>query len=127
MLRTTAVLVTVLALFALPAAAQTDIAGYYSRTHAGSTTDGDTSIDFDHGRGYGVSINHFWGDHLSTELAAFWLRYDGSLALSPAIRADLGELKIKPITATVQWHFARNGRVDPYIGGGVARVTADDL
>src|SRR5215212_1697456 len=120
------VLLTVL--FAVPLAAQTDLGVHVARAHAGATDAEGVTLSFDRGRGYGASLEHRWGEHASIELAATWLRFDGSARLDPTASADLGTLKLLPITATARWHFAPRGqRIDPYVGAGAAYVKASDL
>jgi outer membrane protein W len=115
-------------LSALPLAAQTSLGISIARSHTGSTNAEGGTLAFDRGRGFGVSVDHLWsGGALSTELAATWLRYDGTLRLDPTSSADLGRLRLVPVTATAQWHFARDERIDPYVGAGAAYVFAKGL
>jgi outer membrane protein W len=114
--------------FALPLAAQTELGVHVARASARSTDADGTTLAFDRGRGFGASVEHVAGEHVSYELAATWLRYDGTLRLDPTTSADLGSLKLLPISATARWHFAPRGeRVDPYVGAGAAYVLAKDL
>ena len=114
--------------FALPLAAQTALGVHAARASARSTDADGTTLAFDRGRGFGGSVEHVAGEHVSYELAATWLRYDGTLRLDPATSADLGSLRLLPISATARWHFAPRGeRVDPYVGAGAAYVFAKDL
>jgi outer membrane protein W len=121
-------LIVLLTLLSIPLAAQNnDVGIWYSSVHTSKTTDLDGSIDFDRGSGYAVSLNHFWADWLSTEVAVTSLRQDGSLTVGDQTLLDLGRLKITAITLAGQLHFIRRSRIDPYIGGGVAMVRAGDL
>ena len=86
-------------------------------------------ISFNSKMGYGIAANIFWGSHISTEFAASEVRPETqfrSHAAAPT-SGNLGNLKMIPITAVLQWHFAPNGRIDPYIGAGAAYVLFDNL
>lgn len=112
----------------LPLSAQSnDIGLWYSTATLSDTTADGTSTNFDNGKGYGISFNHFWTGPLSTEFTATQLRSDASFDINGQRALDLGRFKFRPITANVQWHFARNAMVSPYIGAGLAYVTSDDL
>ena len=114
--------------FALPLAAQTALGVHAARASARSTDADGTTLAFDRGRGFGASVEHVSSEHVSYELAATWLRYDGRARLDPSASAGLGSLKLLPISATARWHFAPRGeRVDPYVGAGTAYVFAKDL
>jgi outer membrane protein W len=124
-MRRFALLVTLV--FALPLAAQTELGVHVAGAHAGSTDAQGTTLAFDRGRGFGASLEHASGEHLSYELAATSLRYDAALRLDNA-SANIGKLKLVPLTATARWHFAPRGEsVDPYVGAGAAYVKASDL
>jgi len=113
----------------LPLAAQSnDLGLWVAAAQIGDTSADGSTIKFDDGRGFGASLNHFWTDHLSTELGATALKSDdGGIFVDRQRLFATGELKMIPITATVQWHFGRHARFDPYVGGGVAYVLTDDL
>jgi outer membrane protein len=124
------VLWIVLALAALPAAAQTSELGLWiSQSRVGETDDEEAVLEFDNGDGFGVSYNHFFGNALSLEISATRLSHDGNLRdSSGAIEFDAGSLDITPIVGTIQFHFGGTGGiVSPYVGGGVAYIMADDL
>ena len=115
-------------LCALPLAAQTEVGVHAGRADARATNADGTTLAFDRGRGFGASVEHVSSEHVSYELAATWLRYDGRARLDPSASADLGSLKLLPISATARWHFAPRGeRIDPYVGAGAAYVFAKDL
>ncbi len=121
-------LLLALALVALPLTAQSnDIGLWIAMSQVGDTRSEEATINFDDGEGFGASYNHFWGNSLSTEISATALSHDGRIKLSGVTFTDLGSLDIVPVVATAQWHFARRGRVSPYVGAGVAYVMADDL
>lgn len=129
-MRTRLALAALLLLLAsLPLAAQsTDVGLWIAAAQIGDTDSDGSTIKFDDGRGFGASLNHFWTDHLSTEISATALKSDNSGIFVDRQRIfESGELKMIPITAAVQWHFGRHARFDPYIGGGVAYVLTDDL
>ncbi|HVR44204.1 MAG TPA: OmpW family outer membrane protein [Thermoanaerobaculia bacterium] len=87
----------------------------------------DLDVDFETERGYGLGINVFWSDRISTEFAAFVVEPN----LDLRFRDDtvpigrVGSLEMIPITATLQYHLSPEGRFDPYIGAGVAWVLFD--
>lgn len=88
--------------------------------------DGDTiEFDFDESAGYGISFNHFWTDAFSTEFAL--QKYGADLDLSSDVGPTftLGELDVTSLTAMAQWHFNRDGRFSPYVGGGVAQISGE--
>ena len=132
----TAFLITLLA--ALPALAQTPID--VSVFAAWVDAQGDTAFeegleaDFESGTGFGVAVNWFWGNRLSTEFAASAVSLDAGLEAADEgdnedeeFLIDLGSVDLTPITATLQFHFARDSRIDPYVGVGAAWVLAGDL
>lgn len=84
---------------------------------------GDTfDLEFDEDMGYGVSFNHYWTPAFSTELAYQKLGADLTLSFED-IAADAGDLDLDVLTATGQFHFARNSLISPYIGGGAAYIS----
>lgn len=122
---------------AVPAAAQdraVDVTGFITwvdisgdNTFEGSIDDFD--VEFDSDTGYGLSVNVFWSDRISTEFAASSVSPDVSFSpVGGGLPAFLvGDLEMIPITATLQYHFAPNSRIDPYVGAGAAYVLFDDL
>jgi outer membrane protein len=86
-------------------------------------------ISFNSKMGYGIAVNVFFGNHISTEFAASEVRPDAvfrSRAAAPA-GGNLGTVKMIPITGVLQWHFSPNATIDPYIGAGAAYVLFDNL
>lgn len=78
---------------------------------------------FEEEPGFGISVNHFWTDRLSTELSLMTFRAD--LSVSSALiqePVEIGELDARAITAMAQWHFRRGARVMPYLGAGIGHV-----
>ena len=95
--------------------------GTFNRS-AGRTLD----IDFKGDLGYGAGANIFFGDSISLELAASRVRPKANLA-SAGLTSNDNRVNMVPITAVLQWHFAPNGFIDPYIGGGAAYVLFNDI
>lgn len=87
--------------------------------------DGDEiEFDFEESAGYGLSFNYFWTDHFSTELAL--QKYDADMTISSlGTSFEAGELSITSLSAIGEWHFNRDGRFSPYVGGGIARIGGD--
>lgn len=120
--------IVVLAFIAVPMFGQSnDVAVWIGSSRVGTTTESGSSIHFDRGDSVGVSWNHFFSAQLSAELAAFAVRHDGTLQVGGVDIADIGRLKMIPITAMAQWHLVHFRRIDPHLGGGLAYVRSDDL
>src|SRR5438105_1176071 len=113
--------------FALPLAAQTDVAVWGARASSSTTHAIGGDIRFDRGSGFGVSVSRFGGDHLALELSAFDLRQRGTVSFDGVDTLDLGELRLRPVALTLQWHFNHRGTLDPYLGAGAAYVFTGDL
>lgn len=127
-MRVRVLLVVVLVLITLPLMAQSnDVAIWAGDSRVGSTDVSGTNIHFDRGRSYGASFNHFFGNHLSGELAAFSVRHDGTIQIAGVNTFNIGKLRMTPITATVQAHLARASRFDAYVGAGAAYVRTSNL
>lgn len=90
------------------------------------TREDDVLVTFDDARGFGISLNQYFGS-FSGELAATALTQSGKITADGVDDIDIGDLDLLPITATLQYHFAKGARVSPYIGGGLAYILADDL
>jgi outer membrane protein W len=82
-------------------------------------------FDFDEEVGYGLSFNHYWTNSFSTELALQKYSADMTIGSDFGPTFTAGELRVTTVTAMAQWHFNRDGRFSPYIGGGIARVGGD--
>jgi outer membrane protein W len=85
--------------------------------------DGDTAVfDFEERAGYGLSFNHFWTSAFSTEVAL--QKYGADMTITPSglDTFKVGELDVTSLTVMGQWHFNRDGRFSPYVGGGAARI-----
>lgn len=95
----------------------------------------DITIDFEESAGFGVSYNHFWTDVVSTEVMLSKFSAGMTVIQDDIVGntvVDVGELDVTLLTAIAQFHFNRNGRFSPYIGGGAARISGsfdpnDDL
>lgn len=116
---------------ALPAFAQTpvDVNVFASWVDAqgDNVFDDGVETEFESGDGVGVSANLFWGKRVSTELSASKLTLDAGLNVDGVPTFDLGSVDLTPIALTLQFHFARDSVIDPYVGAGAAWVLADDL
>jgi outer membrane protein len=85
-------------------------------------------VNFDGTLGYGAGVNIFFGDRISTELSVIRVQPEASLAVrGRAVRTAAVDVEMIPITAVLQWHFAPNSRIDPYIGAGAAYITFGDV
>ena len=71
--------------------------------------------EFDSEQGYGLGLNVFWSNRVSTEFAASVVEPDLALrATDPSIPSGVvGGLEMMPLTATLQFHFNPDGRFDP--------------
>jgi outer membrane protein len=92
----------------------------------GSNDLGDFSIETDSGVGAGLSANFFITDRLSTEVGVSWLSADAEMSFE-GIVFDMDAVEMIPVTAGLQYHFVRESRWDPYVGAGVAWVSAADI
>lgn len=126
-------LAVALLLLAVPASAQErafDLTGYaaWVDTSSEGTFEGNDPLDvsFDGTMGYGVGANIFWGDRISTEFAIVRVENDLNFR-TRTINATPTEVEMMPITAVMQFHFAPNGRIDPYVGAGAAYVLFGDV
>jgi len=121
-------LILLTTLIALPLSAQSNEVGVWGGvSRVGSTEVTGSKIRFDRGNAFGASFNHFWGDHLSGEVAAFSVRHDGSIDVAGTTAFTTGSLRMTPLTATLQWHRARTAPLDFFAGGGVAFVRSSSL
>ena len=83
-------------------------------------------VDYQGKLGYGIGANVFFGDHVS---AAFdVVRARAKTTLRPRSGGGFyatGGTRMTPLSGVLQWHFAPNGGVDPYVGAGLAYVMFD--
>jgi len=101
---------------AAPLAAQTEIGVLAGHARAGATDADGTTLAFDRGHAYGLTI-----EENALELAVMSLRYDGALRSDGASRSA-GSLRLVPISLTARHRF---GYV--YAGAGAAYVKASAL
>jgi outer membrane protein W len=97
-------------------------------TGAGEFEDIDeTEFDFDDAAtGFGAAANVFFGDRISAEFAIANVSAEAS-ARRRAVGGGTADVDIMPVTAVLQFHFAPNGFIDPYVGAGAAYVLFDDF
>lgn len=83
----------------------------------------DVELGFENGRVLSAGVNHFWSDRVSTDFSFLVLSTDPTLTVSGGgfgATFDIGDIRVGALTATGQWHFQREARLSPYVGGGVA-------
>lgn len=97
-----------------------------SGTFNNSSSTNPVNVDFKGDLGYGAAANVFFGNNLSLELAASKVRPKTNLSQA-GFNDFNGRMSMVPITAVLQWHFAPNGFIDPYIGGGAAYILFNDI
>jgi outer membrane protein W len=97
-------------------------------TGAGQFEDIDeTEFDFDDAAtGWGASANVFFGDRLSAEFAIANVSAEAT-GRRRSVGGFTGDVDMMPVTAVLQFHFAPNAFIDPYVGGGAAYVLFDDF
>jgi outer membrane protein W len=91
-----------------------------------TTTADPIDINFDGTLGYGLAANVFFGERISTEFAIVRVNSDIGFR-QRAVANGNTQAEMMPITGVLQFHFAPNGRFDPYIGAGAAYVLIDDV
>jgi len=85
-------------------------------------------INFDGKLGYGLGANIFFGNALSAEFTISSVKVGTNFSgRGRVVSAGNPDLDMIPITGVLQWHFAPNGFIDPYIGAGVAYILFDNL
>lgn len=84
-------------------------------------------IDIEADAGFGVAANIFFSDRISAEFAVSQIDPETNVTRRRTIGGSGpgGNLEIMPVTAVLQFHFAPNGFLDPYIGAGAAYVIYD--
>ena len=123
-MRIKTIIALVVVLTALPLAAQSNDIGFWYSTAQLDDTD---ALTFDDAKGDAITFNHFWTRSLSTEFAIHSVRSKAGIDIDGERVLSAGRLKLRPVTADVQWHFLRDSRFSPYVGAGLAYVIADDL
>jgi outer membrane protein W len=103
--------------------------GSWATMGGGSAGGSDDGIEVANGSGFGVSVRFDRGGRLSTELAVFSISSAASLVPASAapIEADLGSVRITPLSVTVHLHLAPRSMISPWVGGGLAYVVAGEL
>lgn len=131
-LRSLGILLLVLSSFSLFAQSRTstDVGVFVVSPSFSDTSfvdEGDTvNIDFEEKTGYGISLNHFWTDQFSTELALQKINADLNLSVDGTpITINAGELDAQSVTALGEWHFRRDSRFSPYLGAGLAHIAGE--
>ncbi len=86
---------------------------------------GDATIDFKSDTGFGAAINIFVARRLSAEFALSQVKPEGRIQYGAG--TAVGQLDMLPITGVAQYHFNPDGRIDPYVGVGVAYLIFRDF
>lgn len=96
--------------------------GSYMTDSTITDIEGDSfDVLFEEQPGLGVSFNHYWTETFSTEVAL--MTFGADMSAETALGDfELGELDGRTVTAMAQWHFARDARVSPYFGAGIAHI-----
>jgi outer membrane protein len=82
------------------------------------------NVRFNGKLGYGLGANIYFGRHFSTAFDAVQVRPETTIR-SRAVGGGsslTNGLRMTPLTGVLQWHFAPDGAIDPYVGAGVAYV-----
>jgi outer membrane protein W len=89
----------------------------------------DFQTDFDAEQGWGLAVNVFWSNRISTEFAASVVEPDFHIrAEDPTIPFAFSQgLEILPISAVLQLHLLPASSFDPYVGVGGAYVLFEDI
>ncbi|HXH41255.1 MAG TPA: OmpW family outer membrane protein [Thermoanaerobaculia bacterium] len=86
-------------------------------------------VNFNGKLGYGVGANIFFGNNLSLSLDGVQVR-PGTTIRSRAVGGGsfpASGIRMTPLSAVLQFHFAPRGVIDPYIGAGGAYVLFDNV
>lgn len=106
-----------------------DVMGFatYVDLSGGDVILGDDSanLNFDTDQGFGLGINIFLTRRLSAEFTASEIKPDGRVSSGDQM-VDT-QLDMLPITAVAQYHFNPEGRLDPYVGMGIAYIIFDEF
>ena len=86
-----------------------------------------SELDIEADIGYGLAANIFFGERISTEFAISRIEPETNITRRRAVGGSGpgGNLQIMPVTAVLQFHFAPNSFIDPYVGAGAAYVLYD--
>jgi outer membrane protein len=66
-----------------------------------------------------LDISYFFSDNISAELVLGVTNHSGKAINTALGTVDLGDVWLLPPTLTLQYHFAPDATVNPYIGAGV--------
>ncbi|HXI14170.1 MAG TPA: OmpW family outer membrane protein [Thermoanaerobaculia bacterium] len=123
---------------ALPLAAadrSVDITGSVAFIHLNEQNE--ESLDVESDLGFTAGLNVFFGNRVSLDVTAGVFEPEASLDLPTSTvgrlkplqiqRATVGKVKMIPLTAALLYHFAPEGRFDPYVGGGVEYILLGDF
>jgi outer membrane protein len=82
------------------------------------------NINFNGKLGYGIGANIFFGSNVSAAFDVVQVRPETTVRLRPVVGGTTTTrgTRMTPLTGVLQWHFAPNGFIDPYIGAGAAYV-----
>ncbi|HYC62179.1 MAG TPA: OmpW family outer membrane protein [Thermoanaerobaculia bacterium] len=86
----------------------------------------DRAGTFDEQPDFGISLNRYWSDYISTELSAQRLNANAVLRFHSVEGEEIvqsGDMDITAISAMLQAHWNRGGALTPYAGAGIAYVT----
>lgn len=128
-----AALVSVLALLALPAAAQvtTEIGFLGTWIHSTTTTvtnaQYDIGVKFQDGAGGGVFLDVRPWRLVSFELSGFYTRQSGAITANGSTLVSAGSLEAKTGVLEAKVHPLGEGTFDAYVGAGGAYVGFNDL
>lgn len=96
-----------------------------------STDEGELDENFDtefeDGDGFGLTASMGFNKWLGFEAAIFSLRSESRLLFEGEAPVELGRVDLLPVMLGAQLHLTGGRRFDPYVGGGVAYVIANDL
>ncbi|MEA2237710.1 MAG: outer membrane protein [Thermoanaerobaculia bacterium] len=98
-----------------------------SDTFNSSSPNQSFNVKFNGKLGYGLGANIHFGGHLSTAFDAVQVR-PRTTVRSRAVGGNAYPTtgtRMTSLTGIVQWHFAPDGGIDPYLGAGVAYVLFD--
>jgi outer membrane protein len=83
-------------------------------------------VDYRGKLGYGIGANIFFGNHVSAAFDVVRAR-PKTTVVSPSSGVSYAThgTSMTPLSGVLQWHFAPDGAVDPYVGAGAAYVLLD--
>ena len=69
-----------------------------------------------------LDFSYFFTDNVSAELIAGVTPHDINAKGTAIGNVDLGDVWLLPPTVTLQYHFAPEGKVNPYLGAGLGYI-----